>query len=411
VRSYLTVFEISILVILLAGCGASGTPQPTASPATPEPTASLPAAPATPALIEGLSDVHMINSMSGWAWTSEKDNRFALLHTTDGGWTWTDVTPRELPFVPDGSFILDAETAWLQLYDPTPNTSGLARTTDGGKTWSRLSNALAFASSGFQVQFLTPLEGWAESVDIGAGNASVQLYQTGDGGTLWKQIMVVGPASDPTASDGTLHLCNICGDRLYYDPARLIITHGDLATNPGGGVRLDVSSDLGRNWTSVQLNLPASTYAPDLIVPGLPVFFNQNEGLLPVQMQDPNSSGQGTAALALYLTHDGGRTWQPSPSVLEKVNLFDSVDAVSPLDVFVTCGSNLCATHDGAWTWTTLTSDLNFASSDTQAYVSQFDFVSPTIGWALSGKAGSFSLYETKDGGVNWVRLSPALLP
>jgi hypothetical protein len=172
-----------------------------------------------------------------------------------------------------------------------------------------------------------------------------------------------------------------------------------------------VSSDLGRNWTNVQLNLPTSAYAPDLIVPGLPVFFNQNEGLLPVQMQDPNSSGQGTAALALYLTHDGGRSWHSSPSVLEKVNLFDSVDAVSAQDVYVTCGSNLCVTHDGAQTWTTLETDLNFASSDTAEYVSQFDFVGPTTGWALSGKAGSFSLYETKDGGVSWARLSPTLLP
>ncbi|MGD0612627.1 MAG: hypothetical protein ABSB41_14040 [Anaerolineales bacterium] len=410
-RSYLSVIVFSSWVILLAGCSAASTPQPTASPMSPTRTASLPTANATLPPIGGLSDLHMIDSMGGWAWTMNAGNHFNLLHTSDGGWTWTDVTPKDLPFVPDGSFILDAQTAWLQLYDPTPNTSGLARTADGGKTWSVVNNALTFPNPGFQVQFRTPMDGWAESEDVGAGNAYIQLYQTQDGGVHWKQIMVVGPVSDPTAPDGTLHLCNICGDRLYYDPERLIITHGDLATNPGGVVRLDLSTDLGQTWTSVQLSLPTHNYAADLIVPGLPIFFNQNDGLLPVQMQDPNASGPGTAALALYLTQDGGRTWRSGPSVLGKVNLFDSVDAVSSQDVFVACGSNLCVTHDGARTWTTLLSSLNFASSDTGEYVSQFDFISPTTGWALSGKAGSSSLYETKDGGESWAMLSPGLLP
>lgn len=411
-RSFLWVRVISFLVILLVGCGPVGTPQATASPVPPTQTGEVPTSTATLQPITGLSDLHMIDSLSGWAWTAKTENRFALLHTGDGGQTWSDVSPKDFPFVPDGSFILDAETAWLQLYNPTPNSSGLARTTDGGKTWSVLNNALAFPSPSFQAQFVTSQNGWAESVDIGAGNVSIQLYQTQDGGTQWKQIMVTGPVPDPTAPDGTLHLCNLCGDRLYYDPERLIITHGDLATrSPGGGVRLDVSTDAGRSWTSVQLNLPKSAYAPDLIVPGQPIFFHLNDGLLPVQMQDPNSSGPGTAALALYLTHDGGRTWQASPSILEKVNLFDSVDALSPLDIYVTCGSNLCATHDGAQTWTTLQTNLNFASSDTQESVSQFDFVSPMTGWALSGMAGSFSLYETKDGGESWSRLSPTLLP
>lgn len=411
VRSSLPVILISSWVILLVGCGAAGTPQPTASPVPPPRTAPVPTITATLARIGGLSDLHMIDSMSGWAWTTNTENHYNLLHTSDGGRTWTDVSPKELPFVPDGSFILDGQTAWLQLYDPSANTSGLARTTDGGKTWSVLNNALTFPNLGFQVQFLTPTDGWAESEDVGAGNAYIQLYQTQDGGVHWDQIMVIGPVADPTASAGTLHLCNICGDRLYYDPERLIITHGDLATNPGGVVRLDLSTDLGQTWTSAQLSLPTRTYAPDLIVPGLTIFFNQNEGLLPVQMQDPNASGPGTAALALYLTHDGGRTWSSGPSVLEQVDLFDSVDAVSSQDVFIACGSHLCVTHDGARTWTTLPSSLNFASSDTGEYVTQFDFVSPTTGWALSGKTGSSSLYETKDGGESWAMLSPLLLP
>jgi len=411
VRSFLSVVVFISLVTLLAGCSAAGTPQPTTSPVPPTGTVVVPTPTSSLQAVGGLSDLHMIDSKDGWAWSAAAENRYALLHTRDGGWTWTDITPKDLPFVPDGSFILDAQTAWLQVYNPTPNTVGLARTTDGGQTWSLIRNDLQFASASVQIQFITPQDGWAEAVVVGAGSADIQLYQSEDGGVHWKQIKVLGPPSEPPASDGGLHLCNICGDRLYYDPQRLILTHGDLAANPGGGVRLDLSTDLGRSWTSIQLSLPAHSYDPDLIVPGPPTFFGKTDGLLPVQMQNPNAPGPGTAALALYLTTDGGRTWRSGSAVLEDVNLFDSVDAVSPQDVYIACGGNLCVTHDGGQTWARLHSGLNFSASDTGESVSQFDFVSPATGWALSGKAGSFSLYETQDGGESWAKLSPGLLP
>jgi photosystem II stability/assembly factor-like uncharacterized protein len=223
--------------------------------------------------------------------------------------------------------------------------------------------------------------------------------------------MVTSPATEPFAANGGLQLCNPCGDRLYVDPLRLILTHGDLAANPGGGLRLDLSTDLGRSWTGIQLDLPARSYDSDWIVPAPLTFFDDHQGLLPVQMQDPSASGPDTASLVLYLTSDGGRTWRSGSTVLKGVNLFDTVDAVSPLDVFIACGGDLCATHDGGQTWVVLHSGLSFVAADTGEPVTQFDFVNPSTGWALAGKAGSSSLYETQDGGASWTKLPAVLLP
>ena len=84
---------------------------------------------------------------------------------------------------------------------------------------------------------------------------------------------------------------------------------------------------------------------------------------------------------------------------------------LSSKDAFVRCGRNLCATHDGAQTWQTLPDNLNFDSAQGGPdYVSQFSFVSPTNGWAISGDSPATTLWRTTDGGLSWTKLAPILL-
>ena len=76
--------------------------------------------------------------------------------------------------------------------------------------------------------------------------------------------------------------------------------------------------------------------------------------------------------------------------------------------IYVLCGTALCASLDGAQTWQTLASNLDFTQSDSRS-VSAIDFVDASTGWALIPENQASALYKTADGGITWNRLTPML--
>jgi len=95
----------------------------------------------------------------------------------------------------------------------------------------------------------------------------------------------------------------------------------------------------------------------------------------------------------------------------ENVSPYDRADFVSLQDGFARCGIDLCATHDGAQTWKTLHSSLNFSTNSNTDYVFHFDFVSATTGWAITTDGTVATLWKTVDGGTSWTKLAPTLVP
>src|SRR6184192_2845342 len=66
-------------------------------------TGCLTAAPAaTPTLASdaerSIAEIRMLDATNGWAWSNGVEGRYWLLRTTDGGQTWSDVTPRTFPY-------------------------------------------------------------------------------------------------------------------------------------------------------------------------------------------------------------------------------------------------------------------------------------------------------------------------
>jgi len=59
-----------------------------------------------------------------------------LLHSTDGGDTWTEWTSSSL--VPEGLAMTDPEHGWMLAGGPGPVKSGLYRTSDGGQSWTQV---------------------------------------------------------------------------------------------------------------------------------------------------------------------------------------------------------------------------------------------------------------------------------
>src|SRR6266403_313408 len=90
-----------------------------------------------------ISEIHMIDARNGWAWSSGDEysnllQNTLLLHTSNGGRTWLDRTPRAFPYSTAGSCFLDSQTAWVSTLDRKTYVGGLLHTTDGGKAWSVL---------------------------------------------------------------------------------------------------------------------------------------------------------------------------------------------------------------------------------------------------------------------------------
>jgi photosystem II stability/assembly factor-like uncharacterized protein len=122
-----------------------------------------------------------------------------------------------------------------------------------------------------------------------------------------------------------------------------------------------------------------------------PTFVNDQDGFLRVNFT--LQTGTYPTLHDLYVTHNGGATWQNTN--LLPATIYDFLDASVG---WGTDGTNLWMTTDGAQSWTVIPQSEPFNS------VQSLDFVSPTLGWALTAPSiGSLpNLLKTTNGGHTW---------
>jgi photosystem II stability/assembly factor-like uncharacterized protein len=319
-----------------------------------------------------------------------------ILRTTDGGSHWDDVTPHGVQRGAWTTFFLDANTAWL-----------------------------------------------ASSLQPGSGSLdfSVKVYRTADGGGSWQDLGAV--AADhgwPAAMDFVDH------------------THGWLFMNLGfaagsQGVALYGTADGGTTWTKLSEADTSGNpgHLPLSCTKGAPVLLNSATGWV------PGTCGAGGGPY-LFVTHDGGRTWNdagiPLPAGfsgscmcgISSLRFSDSRNGVFVLDLYGTDGAQhdfLYATHDAGASWqpgpmlppNAFTADFinatigwtldakkntvlqtgdrgqhwsTLGTIPSTHVVMDLQFVNPTIGWAVGGASAGDTLIKTSDGGRTWTtQLSP----
>jgi photosystem II stability/assembly factor-like uncharacterized protein len=150
---------------------------------------------------------------------------------------------------------------------------------------------------------------------------------------------------------------------------------------------LFISQDEGSNWDQQTLILPSGSQNSILAIQP-PFFYPPLEGILPVRMS------QVSVLTALYLTDDGGLTWE----VTTPVAVSGPLDCVSAVSCRVWNGTTIASTDDGGITWQNFRTNI-----DLRVSLVQIDFVSPSIGFALAIlNQGGSALYKTTDGGRNW---------
>jgi photosystem II stability/assembly factor-like uncharacterized protein len=339
----------------------------------------------------------------------------------------TEIVVQALPLVTSPSLLyIDMKDAqlgwgWTDQY--------VLHTLDGGQTWENVTPEGGFYSgSSLSGAFLDATHGWVllPASDYLSGT----LYRTQDTGHTWQAAAVpfagasfdfvnvtigwamVGTGAAAGSSAVDIYQTIDSGanwTRLYsLDP-----TQGDSAAGlpfagskngigfasttrgwVGGAMPMDgyvwlfVTQDGGLTWQHQDLVLPAG-FEQAMTSVDAPIFFNSLEGVLPVQLY----LGE-LVSTVFYRTTDGGLTWQAT----RPVTLIGPHSISSMNDYWVWDGKTLVASYDGGQNWQSIPADLALEDS-----ISQLDFVAPAQGWVTGMNAdGVSTLYQTVDGGFNW---------
>jgi photosystem II stability/assembly factor-like uncharacterized protein len=122
-------------------------------------------------------------------------------------------------------------------------------------------------------------------------------------------------------------------------------------------------------------------------------FVSATDGFLALRMAGD------AAQTAVYVTSDGGETWQLTPTLIPNAG---ASDFMSEQEAVIYNGEQFYVTRDAARSWATVTPDIVFGDS-----FATMDFVNPNSGWIITLAEEHRSLYRTQDGGATWLPVFP----
>jgi photosystem II stability/assembly factor-like uncharacterized protein len=361
----------------------TGTPpsQVTATPISTQATlAPTPANAIIPA--PELVSIHMKSGEDGWGLT----DRY-ILRTANGGISWVNTTPGDA-FPAESTlygFFLDANRGWVVYPSADQVTGTLYYTIDGGNTWNI--EPVPFAT--VKLFFIDGQTGWA-LVDRGSfsGSQAVDVFRTSDAGQRWVAVTEVTSDQEdntnPSGVPGPLPYAGIKNTISFRSPDIGWVAGSVSAPNDSW---LFNSRDGGSTWIKQDLALPSGAQGSLLSIDA-PFFFSAQEGVLPVFLY------QVGELFTLYTTRDGGATW----NVTTPVPIDGALDCVSFKSCRIWNGNTIAITEDSGQSWQQVKTNVNL-----QQTLTQIDFTSPQVGFALSiANNGQSTLYWTSDGGRNW---------
>lgn len=337
----------------------------------------------------------MPNPASLWA---TLDNGL-VFHSSDGGSTWSDVTPQAS---------WRAEAAWGRtggLNEGPPPASVLsvvhslangitqvALSTDQGRTW-RLSVLPSVEAGNMpelpgNASFVNEDDGWILLGPQGdEPNVTEDVYHTTDGGAVWRYESTVRYSSGPVEFMST---------KVGFV--------GSAAPN-----HVFETTDGGVSWQELSLPAPADDKYP-LVQDQVPVFTDAERGFL-VSMWNEVDGNPNRAGWYMDETSDGGTTW--TDVALPPVGMPFAWSVVSSQDWFWAGPDAVMHTTDGGRTWATVKPNRPLTD------ISYLHFASDEVGVALittstcpsPGLSGIGScvpltgLVRTEDGGKTWQSL------
>jgi photosystem II stability/assembly factor-like uncharacterized protein len=281
-----------------------------------------------------LGKVQFVSAIEGWISISKG----GLLHTTDGGTTWTEV-PLDHPQVMICSMIdpafnmcfISPSTGWViktfgtePIYDS--HGAVIYKTTDGGLNWQRTVLSQIEEDTGGQIQFIDANNGYVSIVNMGSGLG--KYYKTTDGGTTWNLM----PSDGSVGILYQVDLNNAWGILgTFSQTPPFTILHSDNGMNSFTEQKTDDSpgafwaiqfTDLNHGWVVGQKGkiLKTDNGKDWNVVPNTGItadytcksvyFINATTGWIGAQLENTNNKTSASSNDTKILhTTDGGASW------------------------------------------------------------------------------------------------------
>ena len=251
-----------------------------------------------------LNSVHFVDANNGWV----VGNHGIILHTTNGGATWTSQTtdavrnalaPGDPAITLESVHFVDAMNGWVVGHNGT-----ILHTINGGTTWTAQTVDDSFTNHLQSVYFVDAMNGWA--VGNRTGTSGIQdIIRTTDGGSTWLKsefdsgvnVLLLNSLHFADAKNGF-----VVGNSFNFSPyaVRLVILH----TTDGGKTWIPQNSIDPHTDPDVQKNL-RSVYSIDANNA-----WAVGSGGTILQISNPSTSNPSTS----------------NPVVSSKVNSVHSVD-------------------------------------------------------------------------------------
>ncbi|MHB1629843.1 MAG: WD40/YVTN/BNR-like repeat-containing protein [Bacilli bacterium] len=365
-------------------------------------------------------DTSLVSRRVGYALVSQNGGMdSALVRTTDGGSTWTQVFPGAQPTA--AISFASQQTGFGQGSVFSPGAQW--QTLDGGRSWHSLgANSGYWSTVPGTLTFPTPAIGYVQTRGAGIGT----LMRTADGGRRWTTVRS-GPAPAPaSAGPGVAYMRFFSANQ----GVRVITWFAQAPTLPNSsakapqGARRQVDSTAmvqwtqngGRTWrTSSSTREPGLVYDTYSFVGAQTGFRLVDEAVAKEDALLRKKAAKRPPGdnWMLQETRDGGRRWTTVWSLNNTFLQLDSMDFVSQkvgyLELSAVSGQTLQAyilrTTDGGRTWVresfgAATSALVLAPT-TGGGQPALDFLTPTSGYMLTGSG----ILRTTDGGYAWTWL------
>jgi hypothetical protein len=323
-------------------------------------------------------------------------SKSVVVRTVDSGGRWQNVTPpvsqAQLGYF--STDFLNGDIGWAIAVPLSQSTSANAdpiyRTLDGGMSWEHLGTV----PGACQLDFVDRAHGWCTLLGGAAGSESVRMYRTLDGGETWD---LVSQTAVPPATSTPAALLFGCDKGITFtSPA----VGWDTGACNGGIAYVSTSDDGGSHWRQLpQLPVPPGVSTSGGWDMGPPTVVG-NE--IAVAVSFDGSSGVSAVATSA----DGGQTWRTR--VVPGLRPPAIVDLIDPTHWIGTDGMMLVATSDGGTQWKRWKPAVGMR--DASGTPLMLDFLSPTLGWAVSRDAGG-PLWWTTDGGRTWMPITVATTP
>jgi photosystem II stability/assembly factor-like uncharacterized protein len=266
-----------------------------------------------------------------------------LLHSTDGGATWTEaakLTGTDVDF-------FDTEHGWL-----VGPRGAIYGTTDGGETWEAQTTGTDVYLS--QVVAVGPEEAWVAGVGAGPTEPIVRpessaFLHTTDGGRTWEHVDTPPRTrlrEVAFAGDRGWALGDRCREREPLSPPDVPPPDPDYCYHPTEGTLLR-TLDGGDTWEELDVELSTSSRSL--------TFVSQTHGWFTNYVC---ITGTDSCRREIARTQDGGMTWEAidvstfgSPVSVAFRNDSAGWALVQECEAYLICSDSVISTTDGGASW------------------------------------------------------------